>query len=363
MSNIKIGLTIKNLRKQNNLTQEDLAEKLGVSIQTVSRWETGTNYPDISMLPDIARIFKTTIDILLGFDKKLTDEGWKDIYRQIQEYNKIGKNVECHKYLKEKLLEYPESTTLQLWYANLCNMIPSKDYLIEAIEIFEKVKLTTIDEGERHQAINGLFNSYHRLKNNEKMREIYEKHLKNYLGKDYYKMYFLEGNEKVEYMQQRMIECNQDLWHTIMMLRQQKDYYTTEEQIKLMKKVEEISKIIFEEEDYYTFNWHISSTNFKIFTRYCDLKDIDNAFIYLEKTVNYAVKHDTLPKTFDHKSVAINLLTGDLDHTMFTGCDEDHGNMCYDYLKDLSESKYDFLREDSRYQDITEKLKKYAIKY
>ena len=48
---------------------------------------------------------------------------------------------------------------------------------------------------------------------------------------------------------------------------------------------------------------------------------------------------------------------------MFTGCDEDHGNMCYDYLKDLSESKYDFLREDSRYQDRTEKLKKYAIKY
>ena len=43
MGNINIGLTIKNLRKQSNLTQEELAEKLGVSIQTVSRWETDTN--------------------------------------------------------------------------------------------------------------------------------------------------------------------------------------------------------------------------------------------------------------------------------------------------------------------------------
>ena len=73
MGNINIGLTIKNLRKQSNLTQEELAEKLGVSIQTVSRWETDTNYPDISMLPVLAEVFGVTIDEIfdLATEQKL----------------------------------------------------------------------------------------------------------------------------------------------------------------------------------------------------------------------------------------------------------------------------------------------------
>ena len=52
-----IGDTIKRLRQQNGLTQEKLAEKLGVSFQSVSRWEGGTSYPDIELIPEIARFF------------------------------------------------------------------------------------------------------------------------------------------------------------------------------------------------------------------------------------------------------------------------------------------------------------------
>ena len=50
MEQKKIGLFLKKLRNENNLTQEILAEKLNVSSRTVSRWETGSNMPDISML-------------------------------------------------------------------------------------------------------------------------------------------------------------------------------------------------------------------------------------------------------------------------------------------------------------------------
>lgn len=51
---MEIGKTIKRLRVLNNMTQEDLAFKLGVLIQTVSRWETSITYPDITLLPIIA---------------------------------------------------------------------------------------------------------------------------------------------------------------------------------------------------------------------------------------------------------------------------------------------------------------------
>lgn len=57
---------IKTYRNQYNLTQEALAEKLNVTPQAVSRWETGVSYPDITMLQRIAEVFHITVDALLG---------------------------------------------------------------------------------------------------------------------------------------------------------------------------------------------------------------------------------------------------------------------------------------------------------
>ena len=53
------------LRKKYNFTQQDLADKLGISNKTISRWETSESYPDIDLLPKIADIFHVSIDYLL----------------------------------------------------------------------------------------------------------------------------------------------------------------------------------------------------------------------------------------------------------------------------------------------------------
>ena len=59
----------KALRKEKGLTQDQIAEVLGTSPQTISRWETGTSCPDITMLPAIASYFDITTDELLGIKK------------------------------------------------------------------------------------------------------------------------------------------------------------------------------------------------------------------------------------------------------------------------------------------------------
>ncbi|MBR6563250.1 MAG: helix-turn-helix transcriptional regulator [Clostridia bacterium] len=74
-----VGETIATLRKEAGLTQENLANMLGVSSQAVSKWETGTTMPDIMLLPLIADVFDTDIDTLFGrrvrsMNKKLTKD-------------------------------------------------------------------------------------------------------------------------------------------------------------------------------------------------------------------------------------------------------------------------------------------------
>ena len=63
-----IGEQLKALRKEKQLTQEVLADVLGVSYQSVSRWELGVCYPDMELLPSIANYFGVTIDKLLSND-------------------------------------------------------------------------------------------------------------------------------------------------------------------------------------------------------------------------------------------------------------------------------------------------------
>ena len=66
--NIYISENIKRLRREKNLTQEALADFIGISFQAVSKWECGDAYPDITLLPVIANYFGVTIDELFGND-------------------------------------------------------------------------------------------------------------------------------------------------------------------------------------------------------------------------------------------------------------------------------------------------------
>ena len=63
---MNIGNNIKQLRQQKKLTQEQVAEKLGVSYQAVSKWENNANTPDITLLPKIAELFGISIDALFS---------------------------------------------------------------------------------------------------------------------------------------------------------------------------------------------------------------------------------------------------------------------------------------------------------
>lgn len=70
MDQMKIGNFLKELRKEKGITQAQLAETLNVSARTVSRWETGSNMPDISILVDIADYYDISIPEIINGERK-----------------------------------------------------------------------------------------------------------------------------------------------------------------------------------------------------------------------------------------------------------------------------------------------------
>ena len=72
--NIYFGENLKRFRLEKNLTQEKLADFLGVSFQSISKWERGDTYPDITMLPSIASFFNVSVDEILGVNKAKEEE-------------------------------------------------------------------------------------------------------------------------------------------------------------------------------------------------------------------------------------------------------------------------------------------------
>lgn len=69
MNQEKIGKFISELRKENNMTQEQLAEKVGVTDKSISRWENGNTMPDISILVQLSEILNATLPELIMVEK------------------------------------------------------------------------------------------------------------------------------------------------------------------------------------------------------------------------------------------------------------------------------------------------------
>ncbi len=81
---MKISQIIREKRKQLGLTQENVAEYLGVSIPAVSKWENGTTYPDIMLLPALARLLRTDLNTLMSFNEEMSEIEINNVVLKVQ---------------------------------------------------------------------------------------------------------------------------------------------------------------------------------------------------------------------------------------------------------------------------------------
>ena len=112
-----MGQIIKDLRKKNGFTQEELAERLGVTYQAVSKWENNTGMPDISQVVPLASIFGVSTDVLFGIaDTTENEEAWKIVQHagSIEKYGEIETYLNAYDVLLDGLKKYPNNLILMI---------------------------------------------------------------------------------------------------------------------------------------------------------------------------------------------------------------------------------------------------------
>lgn len=112
---VKLGIGIAALRRAKGMTQEQLACALGVSSPAVSKWETGSSCPDISLLCPLARALGTNVDTLLEFEETLSEA---DIIEQSNRIAEIARTQDVHvaeAMLLNLLHQYPSNTVLKFY--------------------------------------------------------------------------------------------------------------------------------------------------------------------------------------------------------------------------------------------------------
>jgi len=167
-----IAENIKSLRKQKDMTQEDVAEILGVSAQSVSKWERGDTYPDITLLPSIANLYETSVDTLIGMDKINDTQARNAVFWKGQKYLLAGDNKQATDIYLSALKIYPNDENIMMELALVLAHENDEVKLLQAISLCERILSANPTDNVRHTTRAALCYIY--LKTGDKERAVNE---------------------------------------------------------------------------------------------------------------------------------------------------------------------------------------------
>ena len=156
---IKMGEKIKALRKQKNISQEVLAQVLGVSFQAVSKWETGTCMPEVTLIPAIAGFFEVSTDELFDFNLIEQENKVMDIVGKAAEI-RDKKPAEAEEILRQGLKQFPGNEIL---LNNLLYTMRAPERSEEVVTLCKSIlEVTKIDEC-KYDVLRILAETYHAM--------------------------------------------------------------------------------------------------------------------------------------------------------------------------------------------------------
>ena len=353
---MNFGEIIKKLRRQKDMTQEQLAEYLNLSTQAISRWETNSSLPDITLIPVIANIFDVSADTLLGIDITIKDKRTEEIINHADEYTANGYKDKSAEILRAGLKEFPNSYKIMarlmssIW--GISNRDGTDEFWGEVINIGEKILAECTDNDCRYTAIQLLCYTYPRIGEAEKAEKLANEMPPSELSARSLLTSIYSGDKKFRHVQ----DCIQGNL-TDLFLSMRSNRYQPDESIIVNKKVITILEIMFEDGNYGYYTQWIGWRHIENAVSYAKLGDFENAIGNLRLAAEFSVKQDTEFNADNEYTALIfrGKKHGEVYHNITS-------NDSMNQLEEMNNSAFDPIRDNIDFIEIREYLSQYAKK-
>lgn len=242
--NLLIGENIKRIRHERDLTQEEVAAHLGISFQSISKWERGDGYPDITMLPALANYFKISVDELLGMSAIEKNDKYNEINKIWADNNKKGLHSENVSLMRQSLKTFPNNALLLVQLSTSLEKLDGTEddknrYLRESIAVQEQILRYGEDSEVRGATLYNICFAYWKIGEYAKALEQAKKLPNLYKARENALVYFLEGEEKHKIAKEALTPLAWVIAHHLTAL------YETENNPAYLSKASQILDILF----------------------------------------------------------------------------------------------------------------------
>ncbi len=365
---MSIGSTIKKLRHAHDMTQEQLADLLGLTPAAISGWECDRNSPDISQIPLLSHIFGVSADVLLGIDLSVQEEKIENIIDNAAKCN-AQEAVEVYRL---GLAEFPASYRLMLHLANALDYAGEPETRNsrqkERIALYERIREGTKDAYLKNCADWWLCGLYLSQGKRDEALKIAESVPNFMFSHNDFELRLARGKDKIYHLhhsiQGKFFTLCDDICFITMLEVDGKPFFTHEQAISILEKIPKMYEIFFENKDYLDDALIVSLAYTRMAEHYAELKDAANALYCIDQALKTAKQVDAydaglengpygitdtwdypqLPKEKRHTSI---LADPDLDYPTCTiWIDQDGESQVQRCIKDISHARFAFIRDE-----------------
>ena len=296
---MKIGNIIKEKRIEKGLTQEKVAKYLNVSAPAVNKWEKGYTYPDITLIPPLARLLGTDANTLLSFKDDLSKNEIALILNDITSKMENESFVDAYNTAMERIKEYPNSEELIFYSALVLSggielyYTSNKDYYKEELDNLFKRVIDGDNDEIREQALKIVCSKY--IQNNEfnKAEEIIlkldDKSFDNKMLKNSFYLKKGEFDKSLKLLQEELFIKITEIQNLLLyMINNMLETNNVEDSEYIAGKMEEVADVFsMWEYNKYIGKWQI----------FVHEQNVDKTIEFMEKLISamkFELKHDSI---------------------------------------------------------------------
>ena len=213
--NVKLGKKIKELRKAKNISQEVLAQYLGISFQAVSKWENDIAMPDVAVIPVLASFFGVSTDELFDYNRLEVEQKIEEICNEAAKFRESDP-MKSEAMLREGLKQFPGNDVI---LNNLLYTLKSPERSEEIITICKTLVEATTEDDVRYDALRILATTYHETGQQALVEPTLEQIPEIYFTKLEQMAMLLEGDKALKAARSHMGLCAEQMINMLFILR------------------------------------------------------------------------------------------------------------------------------------------------